>query len=65
VRYHCECCENDGHLASFCIRRKRDERRDSESSRKDMNRPYHGVHAQPVQRRPARLRDVFPLDARP
>jgi hypothetical protein len=27
VRYHCEYCERDGHLASFCFRRKRDERR--------------------------------------
>jgi hypothetical protein len=48
LRYHCEYCERDGHLASFCFRRKRDERRVSESSRKDMNRPSHGVHAQPI-----------------
>lgn len=48
VRYHCEYCERDGHLASFCFRRKRDERRVSELSRKDMNRPSHGVHAQSV-----------------
>jgi hypothetical protein len=65
VRYHCEYCERDGHLASFCFRRKRDERRVYESSRKDMNRPSHGVHAQPVQRRPTRPRGVFPLAARP
>jgi hypothetical protein len=63
--YHCEYCERDGHLASFCFRRKRYERRVSESSRKDMNRPSHGVHAQPVQRRPARPRGVLPLAARP
>ena len=25
VRYHYEYCERDGHLASFCFRRKRDE----------------------------------------
>ena len=30
-----------------------------------MNRPSHGVHAQPVQRRPARPRGVLPLAARP
>jgi hypothetical protein len=48
VRYHCAYCERDGHLASFFFRRKRDERRFSESSRKDINRPSHGVHAQPV-----------------
>jgi hypothetical protein len=64
VRYHCEYCERDRHLASFCFRRKRDERRVSESSRKDMNHPSHGVHAQPVQRRPGRPRGVLPLVAR-
>jgi hypothetical protein len=65
VRYHCEYYDRDGHLASFCFRRKRDERQVPESSRKDMNRPSHGVHAQPVQRRPVRPRGVLPLDARP
>jgi hypothetical protein len=65
VRYHCEYCERDGHLASFCFGRKRDERRVSESSRKDMNRPSHGVHAQPVERRPTRPRGVLLLAARP
>jgi hypothetical protein len=65
VRYHCEYCERDGNLASFCFRRKRDERRVSESSRKDMNRPSHGVHAQPIQRRHGRPRGVLPLAARP
>jgi hypothetical protein len=64
VRYHCEYYERDGHLASFCFRRKRDEWWVSESSRKDMNRPSHGVHAQPVQRRPARPRGVLPLVTR-
>jgi hypothetical protein len=48
VRYHCEYCERDGHLASFCFRRKRDERQVSESSRKDINCPSHGVHPHPV-----------------
>jgi hypothetical protein len=65
VRYHCEYCERDGHLTSVSFRRKRDERRVSESSRKDMNRPSHGVHAQPVQRCPARPRGVLPMAARP
>jgi hypothetical protein len=65
VRYHFEYCERDGHLASFCFRRKRDEWRVSESSRKDMNCPSHGVHAHPVQRRHARPRGVLPLVARP
>jgi hypothetical protein len=65
VRYHCKYCERNGHLASFCFRRKRDERRVSESSMKDMNRPSHSVHAQPVQRRPRRPRGVLPLAARP
>jgi hypothetical protein len=64
VRYHCEYCERDGHLASFCFRRKRDERWVSKSSRKDMNCPSHGVHAQPVQRRPGRPRGVLPLAAK-
>jgi hypothetical protein len=39
VRFHCEYCERDGHLADFCSRRKRDEWRVSESSRKNMNNP--------------------------
>jgi hypothetical protein len=29
-----------------------------------MNRPSHGVHAQPVQRRPGRPKGVLPLAAR-
>ena len=65
MRYHCEYCERDGHLASFYFRRKRDEWRVSESSRKDMNRPSHGVHAQPIQRCPTRPRCVLPLATRP
>jgi hypothetical protein len=64
VRYHCEYCERDGHLASFCFRRKRDERRVSESSRKNMNFPSHCVHAWPVQRHPTRPRDALPFAAR-
>jgi hypothetical protein len=30
-----------------------------------MNRPCHGVHAQPIQRRPARPIGALPLAARP
>jgi hypothetical protein len=30
-----------------------------------MNRPSHGFHGHPVQRRPARPRGDFPLVARP
>ena len=26
VRYHCDYCHRDGHLAKYCFRRKRDER---------------------------------------
>jgi hypothetical protein len=52
VRYHCEYYERDGHLDSFCFRRKRDEWQVSGSSRKDMDHPSHGVHVQPVQRCP-------------
>ena len=55
--------EREGHLATFCFRRKRDERQVSKSSRKNMNHPSHGVHAQPVQRR--RPRGALPLATRP
>jgi hypothetical protein len=64
VRFHCEYYKRDGHLADFCFRRKREERRVSESNEKNMNRPSHGVHAQPIQRHPARPRGVVPLAAR-
>jgi hypothetical protein len=63
--FHCEYCERDGRLAEFFFRKKRDEKRVSESSRKNMNRPSHGIHAQPVQRHSARPRGVLPLTARP
>jgi hypothetical protein len=65
VRCHCEYCESDGHLAPFCFSRKRDERQVSKSSRKNMNHPSLGVHAQPIQRRPTRPRGVLLLVARP
>jgi hypothetical protein len=60
VRFHCEYCERDGHLAVFCFRRKRDEQHGSELSRGNMNRPSHGVHELSVQRRPVGL-DVLCL----
>jgi hypothetical protein len=37
----------------------------SQLSRKNMNRLSHGVHAQPIQRCPARPRSDLPLAARP
>jgi hypothetical protein len=40
MRFHYEYCERDGHQTHFFFRRKRDERRVSESSRKNMNRPF-------------------------
>jgi hypothetical protein len=52
-----------GSLADFCFRRKKDERRVSESSRGNMNRPSHGVHDPPIQRRPVKPRGALPLAA--
>jgi hypothetical protein len=52
-------------LAAFFFRRKRDDRLVSESSRKNMDHPSHGVHDPPVQIRPARPRGALPLAARP
>jgi hypothetical protein len=57
--------ERDGHLAAFCFRRKRDERRGSELSRGIMNRPSHGVYDPHVQICPARPRGALPHFARP
>jgi hypothetical protein len=48
VRYHCEYYERDDHLAAFCFRRKRDERRGFEVSRKSMYHHSHGVHDLPI-----------------
>jgi hypothetical protein len=50
MRYHYDCCHRDGHLAEFCFRRKRDERREYELNNRNMYRPPHGVHVLPVQR---------------
>jgi hypothetical protein len=48
----------------FCFRRKRDERRGSELSRRNMARPCHGVHNFPAQRCLARYRGDLPFAAR-
>jgi hypothetical protein len=48
VRYHCDYCHRDGHLAKFYFRRKRDERREYELNNQNMYRPSHGVHVPPV-----------------
>jgi hypothetical protein len=65
VRFHCEYCERDGHLAVFCFRRKRDEQHGSELSRGNMNRPSYGVHELSVQRRPSRFRCALPHAVKP
>jgi hypothetical protein len=65
VRFHCGYCEREGHLAALCFMRKRDERRGSESSRRNMNWPSHGVHDPSVQRCLASPRGALPLSARP
>jgi hypothetical protein len=48
VRYHCEYCHRDGHLAEFCFRRKRNEQREYELNNQNMYRPPYGVHVPPV-----------------
>ena len=65
VRYHCEYCKRDGHLAEFCFRRKRDERREHEWNNRNAYRPPHGVYDPPVQRRTSRPRGTMPQGARP
>ena len=65
VRYHCDYCHRDGHLAEFCFRRKRDERREYELNNRNMYRPPHGVHVPPVQRHSVRPRGAMPQGARP
>src|SRR5579859_81565 len=61
VRYHCEYCQRDGHLAEFCFRRKRDERREFEWNNRDR---YHssqvGFDVPPTQRCFDRPRGVRP-----
>jgi hypothetical protein len=63
--YHCDYCHRDGHLAEFCFRRKRDERREYELNSRNMYHPPHGVHVLHIQRRNARPRDAMPQGARP
>jgi hypothetical protein len=65
VKFHYDYCEREGHLVAFCFRRKRDERRVSESSRRNMNDPSHGVHDFLAQKRPTRPRGALPLVVRP
>jgi hypothetical protein len=65
MRYHCDYCHRDGHLAEFCFRRKRDERREYKLNNRNMCHPPHGVHVPPVQRRSARPRSAMPQGARP
>jgi len=45
VRFHCEHCWRDGHLAEFCYRRKRAERRERQWRNQDLYHPVHGVHS--------------------
>jgi hypothetical protein len=52
-------------LVAFYFRRKRDERQGSESSRRNINCPSHGVHDFPTQRSPMRPRGALPLSASP
>jgi hypothetical protein len=65
VRYHCDYCHRDGHLAEFYFRRKRVERREYELNNRNMYRPPHGIHVPPIQRRSARPRGAIPQGARP
>ncbi|RLM78030.1 hypothetical protein C2845_PM12G12760 [Panicum miliaceum] len=44
MRFHCDHCGRDGHLAEFCYRRKRAERRERQWRNQDMYHPGHGVH---------------------
>jgi hypothetical protein len=65
VRYHCDYCHRDGHLAEFCFRRKRDERREYELNNQNIYRLPHGVHVPPIQRRSARSRGAMLQGDRP
>lgn len=44
VRFHCEHCGRDGHLAEFYYRRKRAERWERQWRNQDLYHPVHGVH---------------------
>jgi hypothetical protein len=65
MKFQCDYCDREGHLATFCFRRKRDERRGSELSRRNMTCPSHGVNNFPAQRCLARYRCDLPFAARP
>ena len=65
VRYHCDYCHRDGHLAEFCFRRKRDEIHEYELYNRNIYCPPLGVHVLPVQRHSARPKGAMPQVARP
>jgi len=44
VRFCCEHCGGDGHLAEFWYRRKRAERQEHQWRNQDLYHPVHGVH---------------------
>jgi hypothetical protein len=48
VRYHCDYYHRDGHLAKFCFRRKRDERREYELNNQNMYCSPYGIHVPPI-----------------
>jgi hypothetical protein len=49
VRFHCGCCERDGHKDEFCFKRKREERMTKEWANKDKCHPSNGVLEPRVQ----------------
>ena len=52
-------------MAEFCLRRKRNEKREVLINNRDMFHPPHGVHVSPIQRCAARTRGPMPEGARP
>jgi hypothetical protein len=65
VTFHYDYCEREGHLTAFCFKRKRDEWWGSESTRRNMNHPSHGIYDFPAHRCPMRPRGALPHDTRP
>jgi hypothetical protein len=63
--FHCEHCGRDGHLAEFCLRRKREERLARELANKDKYRPSRGV-PEPwlVPRGDGMVRTIYPRERR-
>jgi hypothetical protein len=61
--FHCEHCGRDGHLAEFCLRRKREERLARELANKDRYRPSRGVpEPRLVPRGEGMVRTIYPRD---